>query len=115
MSVSLPSSEPSLEVSSASSQVLAELVEQVTAGLKAGTADIEAILAAHPKHAAELRRLLPALRLLADSNPDAAPGLAAEQGTHLGQLGDFQLVREVGRGGMGVVYEARQLSLDRRG
>ena len=29
-------------------------------------------------------------------------------------LGDFRIVREIGRGGMGIVYEAVQLSLDRR-
>ncbi len=42
------------------------------------------------------------------------PALPAEPVLPRAQLGDYRVIREIGRGGMGVVYEAEQISLGRR-
>jgi serine/threonine protein kinase/Tfp pilus assembly protein PilF len=88
------------------------LVDQLTDRLRAGEAvDFDAVLRGHPEHAADLREILPALALMVGLSWSAEPGAIERD---MGELGDFRLLREVGRGGMGIVYEAEQLSLGRR-
>jgi serine/threonine-protein kinase len=75
----------------------------------------------YPELAEEIQMLFPALVDLEQA--DAVRQEKAEDRSGAGprprapaleQIGDYRVLREIGRGGMGVVYEAEQVSLGRR-
>jgi serine/threonine protein kinase/WD40 repeat protein len=74
--------------------------------------DLPALVLAHPGCEDGLRRFLKHEHKLHEAVSAVSP---APPKSMVGRrLGDFELLRIVGRGGMGVVYEAEQLSLGRK-
>jgi eukaryotic-like serine/threonine-protein kinase len=97
-----------------------ELAESFLARFRAGERPpLTELVAAHPELAEEIRALFPALIEMEQAGSAIGPvaGWAASRaplgGTPLESLGDYRIIREIGRGGMGVVYEAAQESLGR--
>ena len=91
-----------------------EYLEELEAGR---SPDREALAARYPDLIATMVPYLDALDAVHGATPllPAAPdSRLLEEDFPAEPLGDFRIVREVGRGGMGIVYEAVQLSLGRR-
>jgi tRNA A-37 threonylcarbamoyl transferase component Bud32 len=101
--------------------VIAEYVQQVEAG---AVPDREALLSKHPELAERLcgffadydRLDRQAGELLLSNDPQRTTGLSSEQSgerPRVRYFGDYELLEEIARGGMGVVFKARQTSLNR--
>ena len=100
------------------------LAESFLARFRAGQRpSVDEYLAKYPELADVIRDLLPALvQLEKNLAPEEAAarscinpsGPEPQRGAPRRQVGDYLVLREIGRGGMGVVYEAEQVSLGRR-
>lgn len=91
---------------------LVKAAREYLAELEAGRRpDRDAWLRRYPDIAGAVAECLDGIELAQALRPSGESPSGEPSGS---PLGDFQLLREIGRGGMGVVYEAVQLSLGRR-
>ncbi len=68
----------------------------------------------YPELADRIARLFPTLVLMEELSPETGgSGMDGQSAQPPRQLGDYEIGEEIGRGGMGVVYRARQISLNR--
>jgi len=91
-------------------RVVAALDEYMSAVEAGNRPDRDEFLTRHAAVADVLAACLDGMEMLQGLEPSVDASGMARGCT----LGDFRLIREVGRGGMGIVYEAEQMSLGRR-
>ena len=92
-----------------------EFAERLRRGERPAITDYVAL---YPEHADDIRELFPEIAVVEqckpsndDSRPSFLTAIPPKRGSHPEQLGDYRILRYLGAGGMGVVYEAVRESL----
>src|SRR5213595_1886407 len=97
--------------------LLNQLAEDFAARYRRGERQsLEEYIDRHPELADDIREFCPAMvemEQVKEDRQEVSEPPAAGPLPPLERLGDFRIIRELGRGGMGVVYEAEQVSLGR--
>lgn len=99
---------------------LAQIMDDYLVSLEQRTPlDLDRLTSQYPELADEIRSMAASLEVLHHATEQMRPAADQQSGAQdevvrPKRLGDFEIGDEIGRGGMGVVYEARQLSLQRQ-
>ncbi|MEZ6129572.1 MAG: serine/threonine-protein kinase [Planctomycetaceae bacterium] len=113
MTVGTDSSDPA-------SRTIRQLAVEVTAALRQGQSiSIEDLQAKYDNASVDVTGIADTLSLLEEAafqrrSVHSVPGVIDETGRRRTSLGGFSLLREISRGGMGIVYEATQEALARQ-
>ncbi|MCU0719594.1 MAG: serine/threonine protein kinase [Pirellula sp.] len=93
-------------------EVLAdEFAERIRRG---ESPSIDQYVSQYPEWASVIRQVFEPIAIVEKISAQRQPVAGKQRQAVPSQLGDFRIIREIGRGGMGVVYESVQISLQRR-